>query len=165
MILPYQEYSSELLCLHAYRARNPFKFMAAWQVITNMKDGDPNGEFYLYRFPHQLDASASAYQLISYFLFNQEMAESTNLIIDRDLESGIQDIYSNIYNGLKSYISNKEDSNSADLKFLVQSALVIAIPSLDKRFDSTHSTTGTVAPCLNNLIGTREPYSVKKETP
>ena len=50
-------------------------------------------------------------------------------------------------------------------KFLVQSALVIAIPSLDKRFDSTHSTTGTVAPCLNNRIGTREPYSVKKETP
>lgn len=29
MILPYQEYSSELLCLHAYRARNPFKFMVA----------------------------------------------------------------------------------------------------------------------------------------
>lgn len=31
---------------------------------------------------------------------------------------------------------------------IVQSALVIAIPSLDKGFDSSHSTTSTVHPAL-----------------
>jgi hypothetical protein len=57
-------------------------------------------------FPHQLDASASAYQLISYLLLDLKMAQDTNLFVDDDQEDQIRDIYDSIDGGLKDYIQN-----------------------------------------------------------
>lgn len=85
-------------------ARNPFQYMACCQLIVTfqkVRDGRDNAWYYIQRFPHQLDASASAYQLISYFLGDLQMAQNTNLIPDPPDQ--IHDIYMAIEKGLKEY--------------------------------------------------------------
>lgn len=98
--------------LQAYKARNPFQFLATCQLITNFNKGEEEGIFYLKRFPHQLDASASAYQLISYFLIKLDMAVYTNLIKENP-DSGIQDIYTIIQSDLLLFLYNKHGKNTS----------------------------------------------------
>ncbi|EPS74139.1 hypothetical protein M569_00616, partial [Genlisea aurea] len=80
---------SDTLISLAKGASDPFQFIA--KVIC--KD---NLDFY---HPISQDASASAYQIMSYFLLNEEMARRTNLIQNSD--GKIQDIYTNILSDFK----------------------------------------------------------------
>lgn len=62
-----QEAKKAIIYHYAHCARNPFLFLSFFQMITAESDNNPDGLYYILRAPHQLDASASAYQLISYF--------------------------------------------------------------------------------------------------
>jgi len=93
-----------ILYNYALRARNPFQFLSFFQMITSADDKNQDSWYYIMRAPHQLDASASAYQLISYFLLDLKMARDTNLFVDDDPHDQIHDIYQTIDSRLKEYI-------------------------------------------------------------
>ncbi|KAK4343825.1 hypothetical protein RND71_036919 [Anisodus tanguticus] len=59
------------------------------------------------------DASASAFQIMSYFLLDEDMAKSTNLLPSKD--NKIQDIYTNILSELKDYLVRELGNNSLSL--------------------------------------------------
>jgi DNA-directed RNA polymerase len=70
------------------------------------------------RMPITQDASASAFQIMSYFLLDERMARKTNLI--QSPKGEIQDIYTSILCELKSYIEKKvEDSTLSSTLGLV----------------------------------------------
>lgn len=61
------------------------------------------------RIPITQDASASAYQILSFFLLDETMAKRTNLIPSDD--GKIQDIYSNILEELKEFMTVELENN------------------------------------------------------
>ena len=88
----------------AHSARNPFQFLSFFQMMTTAGDTSQDSWYYILRAPHQLDASASAYQLISYFLIDLKMARETNLFVDDHTHDYIHDIYQSIETSLKDFI-------------------------------------------------------------
>lgn len=59
------------------KASDPFQFMS--KVLT-IQSENLNNEFKLWCHPATQDASASAYQIMSYLLLNIDMAKFTNLL-------------------------------------------------------------------------------------
>ncbi|GJZ98496.1 DNA-dependent RNA polymerase [Tanacetum coccineum] len=81
----------------AKNAKDPFQFLSS--VILILSKGDPS---FMYNSPITKDASASAFQIISFLLLDETMARLTNLIPD---EKGIlHDIYSNMKDSLFKYL-------------------------------------------------------------
>ncbi|XP_060201843.1 probable DNA-directed RNA polymerase [Lycium barbarum] len=85
-------------------ARHPFQFIAAQKALVKKK---------IEGFPVTKDASASAFPIMSYFLLDEDMAKSTNLLPSKDKK--IQDIYTNILSEVKEYIVRELGNNSLSL--------------------------------------------------
>ena len=70
--------------------------------------------YYYFQAPITQDASASAYQIMSYLLLNVPMAKRTNLIVDsaNEAEQRIEDVYTQILHEFKAFL-NKEMTNSS----------------------------------------------------
>ncbi|WOL04761.1 hypothetical protein Cni_G13483 [Canna indica] len=89
--------SDESLISFAKDASDPFQFIA--YALCN--DGVPE----YHRIPITQDAAASAYQIMSYFLLNEEMARRTNLIPHPD--GKIQDVYTYLLQDLKEFMHHQ----------------------------------------------------------
>lgn len=90
-------------------AKRPFQFLSNMVIFEQSKDFDS-----LKCIPITQDASASAYQIMSYFLMDESIARCTNLIPSENGE--IQDIYLSILNELKPFIKKElSDSNLSEI--------------------------------------------------
>lgn len=85
-----------------------FQYLASKIAISNQKI-----EGFL---PVTKDVSASAFQIMSYFLLDEDMAKNTNLLPSQDKK--IQDVYMNILSELKNDIV-RELGNNSSLSLLV----------------------------------------------
>lgn len=81
---------------YARDAKHPFQFIA---FVIAILSNDKNN---IIRMPITQDASASAYQIMSYFMLDETMAKRTNLIPSSD--GKIQDVYSFILDELKEFM-------------------------------------------------------------
>lgn len=89
----------ELSC----QAKHPFQFLSGFlSVYFSQIDS-------IKRKPVTQDASASAYQIMSYLLLDERIARKTNLI--QSPKGEIEDLYTSILNELKYYISKKIDDS------------------------------------------------------
>lgn len=95
--------SDESLMKLAVEASDPFQFIAK---CKNSLVGD------YHHVPVTQDASASAYQIMSYLLLNKEMARLTNLLpfITADNQSQIQDVYACLLKELQHFLLRKLDA-------------------------------------------------------
>lgn len=89
--------SDESLISFAKEASHPFQFIA--KVLGKECGQEVN------RIPITQDASASAYQIMSYLLLNEEMARRTNQIPHP--EGKIQDVYTYLLQDLKEFIHHR----------------------------------------------------------
>lgn len=90
-------------------AKRPFQFLSNIVLIEVCKDNASKKCI-----PITQDASASAYQIMSYFLMDESIARCTNLIPSENGE--IQDIFHSILNELKPFIANELcDSNLSQI--------------------------------------------------
>ena len=89
------------------QASDPFQFMA--KVISNERVSDIERMKGYHIVPVTQDASASAYQIMSYLLLNEEMARLTNLIPSEDNQ--IQDLYLYLKGELMKYLQSAFDPN------------------------------------------------------
>ena len=88
---------------YARDAKRPFQFLA--NIIGTTQDMD----HILTSIPITQDASASAYQIMSYLLLDEAMAMKTNLIPSPD--GKIQDVYSFFLEELKEFMKAELDNN------------------------------------------------------
>lgn len=110
----YQKGSSSLLRSTCIEAKHPFQLLSNILLMIPVMDGDYTNTKYI---PIIQDASASAYQILSYFLIDELMAINTNLISkDGDI---ISDIYLHFLSQVKKYIKRKDCSLSPALKAAV----------------------------------------------
>lgn len=93
--------SDDSLIQFAQKAKNPFQFIANVLAIEG-DETDPA------TFPVTKDASASAYQIMSYLLLDVDLAMRTNLIQSPN-ENKIRDIYSEILEELKPFLHDNLD--------------------------------------------------------
>ncbi|GKD47297.1 DNA-dependent RNA polymerase, partial [Tanacetum coccineum] len=84
----------------AKNAKDPFQFLSS--ILLNLHTGDPS---FRYNPPITKDASASAFQIISYFLLDETMTRRTNLIPDE--KGRILDIYSCMREELLDFIKDR----------------------------------------------------------
>lgn len=97
--------SDESLIQLAVAASDPYQFISKVLCIEGGKT-DPR------RIPITQDASASAYQLMSFFLLDKEIAKHTNLIpAFYNHKQKINDIYTFFLEELKVYLQNKLNAN------------------------------------------------------
>lgn len=89
--------SNESLISFAKGASDPFQFIAKVLCHDNVHEYD--------RLPITQDAAASAYQIMSYLLLNEEMARKTNLIPHPD--GKIQDVYMYLLNEFKEFLHHQ----------------------------------------------------------
>lgn len=96
---------------NALKARHPFQFIAFMHMAVCMESKVETekieGWYWAMRAPHQLDASASAFQLSSYLLVDHKMARETNLFVDNLQKDEIQDIYKSMDARIKEYIQSQ----------------------------------------------------------
>lgn len=85
----------------AVKASNP------WQFISKMLGFKSDG--FVFSEPLSKDASASAYQIMSYLLLDDVMGKYTNLVPSKG--DKIEDIYTNLLEKLKIYVRNKVDED------------------------------------------------------
>lgn len=97
----YEEYYFESIA--ARGAKRPFQFLST--IIGLVGGGNP-----WERIPITHDASASAYQIVSYLLLDSDMAGKTNLIPNPEGE--IKDIYEHMLVDLKDFILSEMGENS-----------------------------------------------------
>lgn len=92
-------------------AKRPFQFISNVLLINfgDIGGGQYNVKKfkYMYNTPITQDASASAYQIMSYFLLDEELAKRTNLIPSGDGQ--IRDVYIYILDELKKFLSKELD--------------------------------------------------------
>nr|GME06069.1 DNA-dependent RNA polymerase [Ipomoea batatas] len=106
---------SRSLIKFAVGASDPFQFLSK---VLSLHKGDCVSPLQI---PITQDASASAYQIISYLLLDHNFAVNTNLVpkaIDEDEKRKIHDIYTHILEDLKDYLKKvlPEDEYSVILK-------------------------------------------------
>lgn len=93
---------------YARDAKHPFQFMAYMYSLLNAgsKESDPSFAkeqlIVMGLLPITQDASASAFQIMSYFLLDEKMAKRTNLIRSDSYE--IQDVYTFFLEELKEFL-------------------------------------------------------------
>jgi DNA-directed RNA polymerase len=87
----------------ASKSLNPFLFIANVIRLKRLHIGDSKKT--IGSIPISMDASSSAYQILSYFLLDEDLAERTNLIGgDGDT---IKDLYASLIEPLSSYLEEK----------------------------------------------------------
>lgn len=84
-------------------AKRPYQFLANIIALSSQKWD------LIARIPITQDASASAYQIMSYFLLDETLAKRTNLIPSSD--GKIQDVYSFLLEELKEFMKKELDNN------------------------------------------------------
>lgn len=89
----------------AREAKNPFQFLSNLLVSTPKEKDQTPDIAQILKHPIFQDASASAYQIMSYFLLDESMAKRTNLIPSGDGQ--IHDIYTYFLEELKDYIEKE----------------------------------------------------------
>jgi DNA-directed RNA polymerase len=89
--------SDESLISFAKGASDPFQFIAKVLCYDRVQEYN--------RVPITQDAAASAYQIMSYLLLNEEMARRTNLIPNPD--GKIQDVYMYLHHDLKVFLNHR----------------------------------------------------------
>lgn len=96
---------------NAHYAKRPFQFLANMRAIANRKPEVLN------KIPITQDASASAYQIMSYFLLDETMAKRTNLIASSDDsdDDEIQDVYAFMLEELKEYLKAVLDNSLSNV--------------------------------------------------
>lgn len=99
--------SDESLINSALQASDPFQFIA--KVISCDRVSDQERIRGLNRVPVTQDASASAYQIMSYMLLNKEMGIRTNLLPSP--EGQIQDFYMFLKDELQVFLHSRLDTN------------------------------------------------------
>lgn len=91
----------------AVDAKDPFQFLSkSFLFISSYSNIKMN----ILKIPITQDASASAYQIMSYFLLDYKLAVHTNLIPSSDSEDEIKDIYTYVQNILWNYVSKMKGS-------------------------------------------------------
>lgn len=98
--------SDDSLIHLALKASDPFQFIS--KVLSNERVTDIDRIRDLNRIPVTQDASASAYQIMSYLLLNTEMGRRTNLIPSP--ERDIQDLYKCLKDELLEFLHSRLDS-------------------------------------------------------
>ena len=91
----------------ARQASDPFQFLG--KVLSNERVTYDERISGLNRVPVTQDASASAYQIMSYLLLNAEMGRRTNLLPSH--ENVIQDLYSCLKDELHEFLHSRLDNN------------------------------------------------------
>lgn len=94
--------SDKSIINYAKLASDQFQFMA--KVLSYNREQDYG------MLPITQDAAASAYQIMSYFLLNEEMARRTNLIANPD--GYIQDVYTYLLHDFKHFLIERIDDKS-----------------------------------------------------
>jgi hypothetical protein len=107
----------ELAC----KAKNLLQFLAGCQAILY------NDIYTMKHIPITQDASASAYQILSYFFLDPLLAKNTNLIKTFSKEKDkpvIMDIYESMHKELVSFASTKpslsDDTRVSDYDYLIE---------------------------------------------
>lgn len=100
---------SERLIMCSLDADNPYQFISK---LLCMLDISPNID--LFQLPITQDASASAYQIMAYFLLDYEIAKKTNLIPSYSYKN-ISDIYIFFLEELKVYFRTEYDDNGYNI--------------------------------------------------
>lgn len=103
--------SGESLIQVAVDARDPYQFISKALCLEG------GGKTNKLQIPITQDASASAYQIISYFLLDKELAKNTNIIpnYDEDNNLRISDIYTVFLDELKVYLQTILDASLYDI--------------------------------------------------
>jgi DNA-directed RNA polymerase len=86
--------------------KNPFQFISMFQHYSFNAE-----ESIFANIPISMDASSSAYQIMSYLLFNKDLAKRTNLITG----SSIQDLYSSLLEDISNELKSSLDKDLADI--------------------------------------------------
>lgn len=99
--------SADSLIHYTKQASDPFQFLS--KAIENVKNHSERISI-LNNIPFSQDASASAYQIMSYLLLNKEMAIRTNLLSAPI--TGIQDFDQSLKNELKEFLQSDTNKYS-----------------------------------------------------
>lgn len=98
--------SDESLIQFSVDASDPYQFISKVLCLSD------SGEIDLLQIPITQDASASAYQIMAYFLLDHEIAKKTNLI--PSVDDRISYIYIFFLEELKDYLLTKYDDSLSD---------------------------------------------------
>lgn len=140
-----------------YECKRPFQFLAFFLGINN------NNNDFLANAPITQDGSASAYQIMAYFLMNNDIAMYTNLI--RNREGEILDVYTLILGKLKIFLKEyKEiDQKLAELVCSYLDRKVVKTIFMPKIYGKTlMSTAQDLRSCLSQYITAKESFDVAK---
>lgn len=105
--------SDESFIQLAAQASNPFQFLV---MILSQDDVS-----HYHQVPVTQDASASAYQIMSYLLLNLEMGRRTNLLPSSDGQ--IQDVYMCLQDELKKFLNTRYHDSTQPLLNIIHSFL------------------------------------------
>lgn len=105
----YVQNSDEKFINLAQQASDPFQFISKYLSIDRVNVITNERILGLNRVPVTQDASASAYQIMSYLLLNAELGRRTNLLPSPEKE--IQDFYLCLTNELKEFLYSILDNN------------------------------------------------------
>ncbi|GJX89886.1 DNA-dependent RNA polymerase [Tanacetum coccineum] len=118
----------------AKNAKDPFQFLSS--ILLNLHTGDPS---FRYNSPITKDASASAFQIISYFLLDETMARRTNLIPDE--KGRFLDIYSCMREELLDFIKEHVSPVLYDTVLNQLTRKVVKSVYMPKIYGKTYKTT------------------------
>jgi len=143
----------------ALQASDPFQFIA--KVLSNERVSDIERMKGYHIVPVTQDASASAYQIMSYLLLNVEMARLTNLIPSKDNQ--IQDLYLYLKKELMKYLHSAFDPNKYAI---IESRLTrkhvkkLFMPLIYGK--SVIAMAGDIREIIGSLLSVKEHYSLAK---
>ena len=99
----------------ARKAKKPLQLLSCTVALVDsfqlLDDWSPNFNKNLIYYPITQDASASAYQLMSYFLLDKSLAQNTNLIAPNN-DDNIQDLYEYLLEDMKVFIKETYKNDS-----------------------------------------------------
>nr|WAO26101.1 DNA-directed RNA polymerase [Daucus carota subsp. sativus]WAO26134.1 DNA-directed RNA polymerase [Daucus carota subsp. sativus]WAO26171.1 DNA-directed RNA polymerase [Daucus carota subsp. sativus] len=116
----FEEAPNDLLIKFACDAKKPLQFLSC--VVVFKEYSTTQDLQAITSYPITQDASASAYQLMSYFLLDKDLAKNTNLI-QRPGDSNIQDIYSYLLKEVQVYINDNDKYKNDSLILTVSDNL------------------------------------------
>jgi len=82
-------------------SKNPYQIISHVMFLNSSKFASR-----VHTIPISMDASSSAYQIMSYFLVNHDLAKKTNLLTSEDEKELIRDLYSDLLIEFQSCISD-----------------------------------------------------------
>ncbi|XP_050217544.1 probable DNA-directed RNA polymerase [Mercurialis annua] len=104
------------------KAKSPLLFISKYLSLSYKKDIILS----LHKIPLSQDASASAYQIMSYFMLDKDLAMKTNLIPSVPLDTDIQDLYMFLKDELLQYLKEWANSSIKEDKLILHKYVRIA---------------------------------------